>query len=113
VRAGDRQEIAGVEGCDDGQPPGQGSDPRLGDAFLLQVSPDGHRVIERLPLKIGFDGGTVAANPRTGAVLISQYQPANDGVHPCNWVWEYTNGHLRLIHRYQWNFVSQISAEPW
>jgi hypothetical protein len=107
-----RQGIAGVEGCDYGSPPGQGGDPHLGDAFLLQLSPGEDHVIKRLPLKVGFDGGTVASNPRTGTVLISQYQPANDGVHPYNWVWEYANGHLRLIHRYRWNFVSQISAEP-
>ena len=78
----DPQGIAAVEGCDYGQPPGWGGDPHLGDAFLLGLAGPDHHVIQRLTLKLGFDGGTVAEDPRTGTVLISEDQAANDGVHP-------------------------------
>lgn len=109
----DPQGIAAVEGCDYGQPPGSGADPHLGDAFLLQLSGPRHQVIQRLALKRGFDGGTVVEDPRTGTVLISEYQAANDGVHPYNWVWAYANGTLRLIHRYDEDDAPEITAEPW
>jgi hypothetical protein len=50
---------------------------------------------------------------RTGTVLISEYQAANNGVHPYNWVWAYSNGTLRLIHRYTEEDAPQVTAEPW
>jgi hypothetical protein len=109
----DPQGIAAVEGCDYGQPPGWGGDPHLGDAFLLGLAGPDHHVIQRLTLKLGFDGGTVAEDPRTGTVLISEYQAANNGVHPYNWVWAYANRTLRLIHRYRENDAPEVTAEPW
>jgi hypothetical protein len=105
--------IAAVEGCDYGQPRGFGGDPDIGDAFLLQLTGPDHDVTQRLPLKRGYDGGTVVEDMRTGTVLISEYQAANNGVHPYNWVWAYSNGTLRLIHRYTEEDAPQVTAEPW
>jgi len=109
----DQQGIAGVEGCDYGQPAGFGGDPHVGDAFLVQLSGPNLRVIRRLPLKLGFDGGTVVEDPQTGTVLISEYQAANNGVQPYNWVWAFAHGTLRLIHRYHEIDAPEITAEPW
>lgn len=107
------QGVAAVEGCDYGQPPHDGRSPDIGDAFLLQLSGAEHRVTQRIPLKRGFDGGPVVEDARTGTVLISEYQAANNGVHPYNWVWAYRNGTPRLIHRYTEDDAPQITAEPW
>jgi hypothetical protein len=109
----DPRGIAAVEGCMYGAPPGQGQAPQLGDAFLLQLARRDHRVVQRIPLAPGFDGGTVVTDPRSGAVLISEYQAANQGRPVFNWVWSYANGTLRLIRRYHENDAPEIGAEPW
>lgn len=109
----DRRGIAAVEGCKFGGPPNQPSDPHLGAAFVVQLSGPRHQVVQRIQLARGFDGGTVVTDRRTGAVLISEYQAANNGTHPFNWVWSYADGTLQVIHRYHENDAPEITAEPW
>jgi hypothetical protein len=108
----DPQGIAAVEGCDYGRPARSGVDVFTGDAFLLQLSGPTHRVVDRVKLKLGFDGGGVVEDPRTGSVLISEYQAANNGPHPYNWVWAFAHGRLRLVHRYSEEDAPQVTAEP-
>jgi len=109
----DPQGIAAVEGCDYGGPRGSIGDPNTGAAFLLQLTGPHHRVTQRLRLKRGYDGGEVVEDTRTGTVLVSEYQAANNRDHPFNWVWAYHDGRLRLIHRYAEDDAPQITAEPW
>ena len=79
----DPQGIAAVEGCDYGQPPGWGGDPHLGDAFLLGLAGPDHHVIQRLTLKLGFDGGTVAEDPRTGTRASQEFDQLSRILGPC------------------------------
>jgi hypothetical protein len=109
----DPQGVAAVEGCDYGQPADMHGAPQLGYAFLLQLSRGGDRVLQRFPLNLGFDGGGMAANPKTGTVLISESQAAGNGVRPYNWVWAYSHRALRLIHRYNEHDFAKVIATPW
>jgi hypothetical protein len=107
--------IAAVEGCEYGAKRGFGGHwLDSNDAFLLQLTGADHRVTRRLPLKLGFAGGAVVEEPRTGTVLISEYQTPNNGDrHVYNWLWAYSNNTLRLIRRYNEYGGPEVTAEPW
>lgn len=104
--------IAAVEGCVKGAPAGFGADPGSGDAFLNQL--DGqHRVVASFQLAQGFNAGDVATDWRTGTVLVSEYQAANQGIPVYDWVWALDGGKLRLVHRYPNEDAPTVVAEPW
>jgi hypothetical protein len=108
----DRSGIAAIEGCAKDAPPGDLNDPNGGDAYLVQLDRRGHIVL-RLQLARGFDGGDIATDLRTGVVLVSEYQAANQGIPVFNWVWAF-NGHtLRTIRRYPNEDAPTVIAEPW
>jgi len=108
----DRRGIAAIEGCTTGAPAGQGGDPTSGDAYLVQLNRH-DRAVPRLLLSRGFDDGGIAANQKTGTVLVSEYQAANQGIPVYNTVWAF-NGHtLRTIHHYPNGDAPTVVAEPW
>ena len=58
-----------------------------GNAYLIQLSsPPG---VLRLALARGYNAGDIANDPRTGTVLVSEYQAANQGIPVFNWVWAF------------------------
>jgi hypothetical protein len=106
----DRRGIVAIEACNHGGPPGL--DNYLGDAYLVQLNTSRH-VVLRLTLKVSADGGTVASDPRTGLVLVTedQGQDAPRYVpHAHDWVWTFNGHQLRLVDRYPQGLVT---AEPW
>jgi hypothetical protein len=108
----DRRGIAAIEGCTTGEPNGDGNSPNLGNAYVVQL--DHHRrKVSRLRLARGFDGGGIASDPRTGIVLVSESQAANNGVRAYNWVWAFNGHRLRTIRRYPYRDATFIVAEPW
>lgn len=104
--------IAAVEGCVKGAPADDGPDPGSGDAFLVQLSRR-DRVVARFQLARGFNEGDVATDWRTGAVLVSEYQAANQGIPVYDWVWALHGGTLGLVHRYANEDAPTVVAEPW
>jgi hypothetical protein len=50
---------------------------------------------------------------RSGRVLISQDQPANEPYPERDWVWEFDGQHLRLIHHYEAYDAAEIIAIPY
>lgn len=108
----DRWGIAAIEGCTTGAPAGQGQSPNQGDAYLVQLNRRRREVL-RLPLSRGFDGGGIAADLRTGTVLVSESQAANQGIPVYNTVWAFNGQTLRTIHRYANQDATTIVAEPW
>ncbi len=107
----DRSGIAAVEGCKRGDPPGYSANPNLGDAYLVQL--DRLQIVRRFALKRGYNDGAVAQDPRTGNLLVSEYQAANQGFPVYDWVWSYNGRALRLVRRYHENDAPQVIAEPW
>lgn len=101
--------IAAIEGCLHGAPRRQPS-VNLGNAYLVQLSPR-HRVLLRLPLARGYDGGDIVNDPRTGSVLVSEYQVTGHPVY--DWVWTFDGQRLRTINRYAQQDAPTVIAEPW
>jgi hypothetical protein len=108
----DRAGIAAVEGCTTGEPADEGRSPQLGDAYLVQLNHHHHQTL-RLALARGFDGGGMSTDPRTGTVLISESQAANDGGRAYNWVWAFDGRTLRTVYRDGHAGATTIIAEPW
>lgn len=108
----DAKGIAATEACRGGSHPGAGADPKLGNVFLLQLNAQDH-VIARVALQPGWEQGRVSTIGRTGMVLISQDQPANEGYPERDWVWEFNGHHLRLIAQYAAHDAAQVIAAPW
>lgn len=97
----DREGIVAFEGCRKGGP-GALTDNSSGEAYLVQFNRQ-HEVARRLALEPGPNNGFLASDPSTGVVLVRDDQAK------ANWVWEYNDGHLRLIKR----FGSLINPLPW
>lgn len=107
----DRWGIAAIEGCVQGEPRGQYS-VNGGNAYLVQLDAH-HHVMLRLELARGYDGGDIANDPRTGTVLVSEYQAANQGIPVFNWVWAFDGHTLRTIRRFPNEDAPTVIAEPW
>jgi hypothetical protein len=107
----DRWGIAAIEGCVQGEPRGQYS-VNGGNAYLVQLNAR-HHVIQRLKLARGYNEGEIANDPRTGTVLVSEYQGANQGIPVFNWVWAYDGHALRTIARLPNADAPTVIAEPW
>jgi hypothetical protein len=103
--------IAAIEGCVQGEPRGQYS-VNGGNAYLVQLN-SRHHVILRLKLARGFNQGDIDNDPRTGTVLVSEYQGANQGIPVFNWVWEFDGHTLRTIRRFPNEDAPTVIAEPW
>jgi hypothetical protein len=84
----------------------------LGNAYLVQFNARHHAVL-RLALARGYDGGDIENDPRTGMVLVSEYQAANQGIPVFNWVWEFDGHTLRTIRRFPTEDAPTVIAEPW
>lgn len=67
----------------------------------------------RLELARGYNAGDVVNDPRTGRVLVSEYQAANQGIPVFNWVWAFDGHALRTIGRFPNNDAPAVIAEPW
>jgi hypothetical protein len=109
----DRWGIAALEGCAKGAP--QGGFPEntaLGDADLIQLTRRG-RLMLRLPLARGADGGTLSTDPLTGLVLVSENQAGNQGVATYDAVWTFDGRRLRLVRRYPNQSSPAVKAEGW
>ncbi|MBV9007301.1 MAG: hypothetical protein JO181_21725 [Solirubrobacterales bacterium] len=108
----DSQGIVAIEGCSRGAPRPSAGDTDLGDAYLVQLDERG-RVVRRLALKRGSDIGTVATDPRSGIVLVSENQAGNQGTATFDWVWIFDGHRLRVVGRYRGDASPAITAEPW
>lgn len=108
----DASGIAAVEGCSQGGRSGSGANTSSGYAYLVQLD-HRRRLVEHLRLAHGYDGGAIATDPHTGAVLVSEYQSANQGVPTFDWVWALDRLHVRVIHRYPGANAPSVIAEPW
>jgi len=106
----DPRGIVAIEACEQGGPPAPGI--YLGDAYLVQLN-NNRRVVLRQPLKISADVGTVATDPSTGLVLVSESQGQDDyhGYvrHAYDWVWTFNGHELHLVGRYP---QGAVTAEP-
>jgi hypothetical protein len=103
--------IAAVEGCRRRGVSGSYVDPGLGQARLLQLNRT-DQVLARINLPPGWEQGVISTE-RSGRVLISQDQPANEPYPERDWVWEFDGQHLRLIHRYEAYDAAEIIAIPY
>ncbi len=106
----DRTGIAAIEGCVQGAPRGSGPNPTGGWAYVVQLSRR-HRIVGRLRLAPGYDGGDIATDWRTGSVLVSELQTTRPPLF--DWVWALRDGRLRLVGRYPGRDAPTIIAEPW
>jgi hypothetical protein len=93
----DRGGVAAIEGC-------------AGWAYVVQLDRR-NRVIRRLRLAPGYDGGGIATDWRTGTVLISETQTSHPPLF--DWVWSLHGGRLRVVHRYPGRDAISVIAEPW
>ena len=107
----DRWGIAAIEGCVQGEPHGEYS-VNGGNAYLIQLNAH-HQVVLRLALARGYNAGDIANDPRTGTVLVSEYQAANQGIPVFNWVWAFDGHALRTIRRFPNDDAPSVIAEPW
>lgn len=107
----DPKGIVAAEGCNQGDPE-HGVGAFLGYAYLLQYDLTGY-LVKRIQLHLGLEEAHIATDPRTGNVLITQDQPANEPYPERDWVWEFDGVHLRLIAHYAANDAAQIIAIPW
>jgi hypothetical protein len=79
---------------------------------VVQLVPRG-RVLFRIALKLGANPGTVASDPHTGVVLVTQDQTYVQRRPTYNWVWQLEGDHLRPIARYPFTGEAGFSAQPW
>ena len=107
----DPEGVLAVEGCKQGAPPGF-DDTNLGDGYLVQFSPTGHR-LRRWPLRRGVEQALITHEPGTGQLLITQDLPANNHEPGADWVWELSGSRLRLIHHYPAEDAAQVLAVGW
>jgi hypothetical protein len=107
----DRWGIAAIEGCVQGEPRGEYS-VNGGNAYLVQLNPR-HHVVLRLELARGYNTGDIVNDPRTGTVLVSEYQAANQGIPVFNWVWAFDGHALRTVRRFPNVDAPSVIAEPW
>lgn len=103
--------IVAVEACDKGDPT-HAVGAHLGYASVLQYNRAG-RLILRAPLPVGLEQAVVQSEPRTGRVLITEDQPANEGYPERDWVYEFDGHWLRPIAHYRANDAAQVLAVPW
>ena len=61
----------------------------------------------------GYDGGGIASDQRTGTVLVSEYQAANQGIPVFNSIWAFHGHTLRTIKRFPNRDAATVIAEPW
>jgi hypothetical protein len=108
----DGEGIVAIEGCSQGAPPASAGNSDLGDAYLVQLD-DHDRVVRRVALKRGSDPGSVATDPRTGTVLVSENQAGNRGIATFDWVWTFDGRRHHLVGRYPNEASPVITAEPW
>lgn len=106
----DASGIAAVEGCRRAGLQGSASYPGFGQAVLLELNHRDH-VTRRMNLQPGWEQGVITTEP-SGAVLISQDQPANGPYPERDWVWELRDHHLRLIASYKALDAAEIIAIP-
>lgn len=83
-----------------------------GNAYLVQLNARHHMVLRR-KLARGYDGGDIVNDPRTGTVLVSEYQAANQGIPVFNWVWAFDGHTLRIVKRFPNDDAPSVIAEPW
>jgi hypothetical protein len=102
--------IAAVEGCRRAGVSGSAIDPGLGQAVLVELNQH-DRVTQRIKLQPGWEQGVISTE-RSGDVLISQDQPANEPYPERDWVWELHDHHLRLIASYKAIDAAEILAIP-
>ena len=111
----DRAGIVAFEACAP-TPTAPADDDFLGPAYVVQLDTRG-RLLFRLPLEVGANPGSVASNPDTGEVLVTQDQTYNDSARPghqpaYNYVWQLAGRHLRLIVRFPFNGQLVIAGQP-
>ncbi len=80
-----------------GTPRGSGPDPNAGWAYVVQLRRR-HRIVGRLRLASGYDGGDIATDWRRGSVLISELQATRPPM--VDWVWALRD-------------ATMVIAEPW
>ena len=103
--------IAAVEGCRRKGVSESYVNPGFGQARLLEINRVGH-VTVRINLEPGWEEGAITTE-RSGRVLISQDQPANEPYPERDWVWEFDGRHLRLVHHYKAEDAAEIIAIPY
>ena len=103
--------IAAIESCRRRGLSGSNIDPGLGQARLVQIDQT-DQVVARINLEPGWELGVIGTE-RSGRVLISQDQPANEPYPERDWVWEFDGHHLRLIGHYKANDAAEIIAIPY
>ena len=84
----------------------------LGDAYLVQLDSRG-RLLLRQALKPGSNPGTVAADPRSGLVLVSEDQGQEQRHTTYDWVWTFDGRALHNVGRYPSDANVVATAEPW
>lgn len=108
----DRSGIAAIEGCSHGAPPRSAADPDLGDAYLVQLD-SRYRIVLRMRLFRGSDPGTLASDPDTGAVLVSEDQAGSQNSRTFDWIWSFDGRRMHLITRFPNETSPVVTAEPW
>jgi len=61
----------------------------------------------------GSDPGTLASDPDTGAVLVSEDQAGSQSSHTFDWIWSFDGRRLHLITRFPNETSPVVTAEPW
>lgn len=107
----DSRGVLAVEGCKQGGPRNVFG-TNLGDGYLVQFDPAGHR-LQRWRLKRGVEHALISAEPATKRLLITQDLPANNHEPEADWVWELDGSHLRLIDHYRAQDAAQVLAVGW
>ena len=102
----DDKGVVAFEACSLHRP---GQDYSAGPADVVQLSGT-RRVLFRLAVKPGASPGTVASDPETGLVLVSEDQAKPNHATP-NWVWQLQGRRLRLIAGYPFA-QTEFAAEP-
>jgi hypothetical protein len=111
----DRLGIAAVEACSQGGPVNAFPYDYEGGAYLAQLS-DAGRLLRRLTLKVGLNESAAVTDPRTGLVIVNEYQPwaVLAKVPGHDWIWAFNGYRLRTIARYPFAAGAQGEAPaPW
>jgi hypothetical protein len=106
----DRTGIAAFEACAPRHRPGPAND-FLGPAYVVQLAVSG-RVEFRVPLAVGANPGSVASDPATGELLVSQNQTYRQHKPTHNFVWQLSGHRLRLVGRYPFTGQGVFAAAP-
>jgi hypothetical protein len=106
----DRTGIAAFEACAPRHRPGPAND-FIGPAYVVQLAVSG-RVEFRVRLAVGANPGSVASDPSTGEVLVSQNQTYRPHRPTHNFVWQLSGDRLRLVGRYPFTGEGVFAAAP-